>query len=117
MENTIHSNFIQLSAANKNYAHETVSTKTKSIEKVIGNPENYYGVIAITLMVGSMIGGWVAYNVLAYNANNFLFAINVAASMTNNVAAIAQVEYKLALKIFYITTLINLTVLGIIVLF
>jgi hypothetical protein len=107
METSIHSNNIRLAGTNQTYSHTTAVTKEK--ETILGNPINYYGVIAMTLLV--------AYIVLAYDANNFLFALNVGASMTNNVAAIAQVEYKTALRIFYITTLINLLVLATIVLF
>jgi hypothetical protein len=115
METTLQSNSIRLAPSNQAYTHTATAT-AKTRETVIGNPSNYYGVIAITLLIGSMVGGLVAYIVLAYNANNFLFALNVGASMTNNVAAIAQVEYKTALRIFYGTTLLNLVVLAIIVL-
>ena len=117
METTIHPNDIHFTGTNQNYSQVTLIPTTKIKETVIGNPANYYGVIAMTLMIGSMIGGAVAYFVLAYNANNFLFAINVGASMTNNVASIAQLEYKTVLKIFYITTVLNLLVLATIVLF
>lgn len=116
METTFQSNNIHLAQTNKGYSHSEDYSVAKEKVSFLKDPANYYGVIAMTMLVGSMIGGSVAYFVLAYEANNFLFALNVGASMINNVAAIAQVEYNTILKIFSITTIINLLVFAIIVL-
>lgn len=116
MGTTLQSNNINYASQNYAHAETSTATATKSTDKVLANSENYYGVLAMTLLAGSMVGGLVAYIVLAYNANAFLFGLNVGASMLNNVAAIAQLEYKTVLKIFYATTLLNLLILAVIVL-
>lgn len=80
-------------------------------ERIISNPKNYFGIMALTMTIGSCWGGIVAMYVLMTDAPAWVLLTNVLAAMMNNVAAIAQVEYKLMMRLFYASLIVNLFVL------
>lgn len=103
MEAIIQSNSTQQSA----FAHSTHVEPKVNNEKILSNPQNYFGLMAMTMTIGSCWGGFVAMFVLMQDAHPVIFFFNVVAAMANNVAAIAQVPFKLMMRIFYGSIVIN----------
>ncbi|MBK9282953.1 MAG: hypothetical protein IPM51_01390 [Sphingobacteriaceae bacterium] len=68
---------------------------------------NYYGLISMTILIGSCLGGLTAMFILKNDAAIWQLALCMAVSMTNNVAAIGQAPTKWVLNSFVIGILVN----------
>ena len=99
----------------KNTNSTTITTEVDE-SMVINTEKNYFGIMGLTMVIGSCWGGIVAMFVLEANAPAYIIFINVLASLLNNVAAIAQLPYKTLLLVFYGTCLVNgLILLGLLI--
>ena len=69
---------------------------------------NYFGMIAMTITIGSILGGLTAMYIFQNNAPTWELGICMAGAMANNVSAIGQAPAKWVANIFVISTLINI---------
>jgi len=69
---------------------------------------SYFGLISMTILVGSIIGGLSASVVLSNDAPIWQLCLVSAAAMASNTAAIAQAPTKWVVNLFIVSTLINL---------
>ncbi len=92
------------------------STKSQSTnvganwyEKIISKLDfSYFGLISITILAGSIIGGIAASYVLSNDAPIWQLCLCAAVSMANNTAGIAQAPTRWVANLFVISTIVNL---------
>ena len=87
---------------------QTATTKSKYellIEKL---DFSYFGLISITILVGSILGGITASIILNNHASIWQLIICSAVSMANNTAGIAQAPTKWVCNLFIITLIVNI---------
>ena len=97
------------SAAHTVSANRQVSFYGKLVQKL---EFSYFGLIAMTISVGSIIGGIAAMYVMEHNAPIWQLGLAMAGAMANNVSAIGQAPTRWVLNIF----LANLTVCTLLIL-
>jgi hypothetical protein len=68
---------------------------------------SYFGLISMTILVGSILGGLSASTVLSNDAPIWQLCLVSAASMASNTAAIAQAPTKWVINLFILSILIN----------
>ena len=68
---------------------------------------SYFGVIAMTITIGSILGGIAAMYIFQNNAPIWELALCMAISMANNVAAIGQAPAKWVINIFAACVVLN----------
>jgi hypothetical protein len=68
---------------------------------------SYYGIITMTMIIGSCLGGIATMYVFQNDAPIWQFCVITAISMTNNVAAISQAPMKWVVNVFVLNILIN----------
>lgn len=68
---------------------------------------SYFGLISMTITIGSIIGGIAAMNILSNDAPIWQLAICMSLAMANNVAAIGQAPIKWLFNIFVLSTVVN----------
>lgn len=105
METTIHlkSNTLENSAKSQSTKAES-SWYGKLIEKL---DFSYFGLISMTILVGSIIGGIAASCILSNDAPVWQLGLCAAVSMANNTAGIAQAPTKWVANLFAISTIVN----------
>ncbi len=69
---------------------------------------SYFGLISMTITIGSIIGGIAAMSILQNDAPIWQLAICMALAMANNVAAIGQAPIKWLFNTFAISTIVNI---------
>ena len=69
---------------------------------------SYFGLISMTILVGSIIGAISASFILSNNAPIWELCVCVALSMANNSAGIAQAPTKWVFNIFVLSTILNI---------
>ena len=68
---------------------------------------SYYGIITMTMTIGSCLGGIATMYVFQNDAPLWQFVLAVGISMANNVAAISQASMKWVVNIFMLNVIIN----------
>ncbi len=68
---------------------------------------SYFGIISMTILIGSIIGGISAMYILQYNAPIWQLGLCMSAAMANNVAAIGQASTKWVVNLFLICVVVN----------
>lgn len=68
---------------------------------------SYFGIISMTILVGSCLGGITAMVVLKNDAAIWQLGLCMAVSMANNVAAISQAPIKWVVNSFVIGVVVN----------
>lgn len=68
---------------------------------------SYFGIISMTILIGSCWGAIAAMMVLSNNAPIWQLAACILISMANNVAAIGQAPTKWLLNVFFASMAIN----------
>lgn len=68
---------------------------------------SYFGIITMTILVGSIIGGIAAAVILSNNAPIWQLGLCAAVSMGNNAGAIAQAPTKWIVNLFFISLIAN----------
>ncbi len=78
-------------------------------KKLIKKAEfSYFGLIAMTITIGSILGGISAMYIFQNDAPIWQLGIVMSVSMANNVAAIAQAPAKWIVNLFTLCVLLNL---------
>lgn len=68
---------------------------------------SYFGLIAMTITIGSIIGGVAAMFIFQNDAPIWELGLCMGLAMANNVAAIGQAPMKWLFNIFVISTIVN----------
>lgn len=68
---------------------------------------SYFGLISMTITIGSIIGGIAAMSILQNDGPIWQLALCMGLAMGNNVAAIGQAPIKWLFNTFCISTLVN----------
>src|ERR1700758_295229 len=68
---------------------------------------SYFGLISMTILIGSMIGGIAAMYIFKNNAPMWQFILCIGFSTMNNVFAISQTPVKRVFNTFVLTVLVN----------
>ncbi|HRH11868.1 MAG TPA: hypothetical protein PLU73_10145 [Bacteroidia bacterium] len=68
---------------------------------------SYFGIISMTILIGSCLGGITAMVVLKNDAALWQLGLCMAVSMANNVAAISQAPIKWVVNSFVIGIVVN----------
>jgi hypothetical protein len=68
---------------------------------------SYYGLISMTILIGSILGGIAAMYIFENDAPMWQFIFCLGFSMVNNVFAISQAPVKWVFNTFVLTVLIN----------
>ena len=96
------------------------ATKVKTSEangwysNLIANAESsYFAVIAMTISIGSILGGIGAMYIFQNDAPIWQLALCMSFAMANNVAAIAQTPTKWVVNIFALDVLVSLVLIAI----
>lgn len=98
----------------KSQTHQGSNTHsvTEHYNKLVEKLEfSYFGLISMTILIGSIIGGIAAMFVFENNAPMWQFLLCLGFSMINNVFAIAQAPTKWVLNTFILTVLINIFII------
>ena len=69
---------------------------------------SYFGLISMTITLGSIIGGIAAMSILQNDAPIWQLAVCMGLAMANNVAAIGQAPIKWLFNTFVLSTVVNL---------
>ena len=110
METAIQHQGLSKSLQLKSSTHTAVKDVDES--QVIFTEKNYFGIMAMTMTAGSCWAGIVAMYVLMHGASTALLSVVAASAMMNNTGAIAQVEYKIMMRLFIGSLIVNALVLG-----
>ena len=99
----------------RDYANQHTNTTTltdrynKFIEKL---QFSYFGLISMTILVGSILGGIAAMYVFENNAPMWQFILVIGFSTMNNVFAISQAPVKWVFNTFVLTVLVNVLLIA-----
>lgn len=81
-----------------------VSGYSKLIEKL---KFSYFGIISMTILIGSILGGISAMFIFENNAPIWQLGVVMAGAMANNVCAIGQAPTKWVVNIFLISVFLS----------
>lgn len=68
---------------------------------------SYFGLISMTILVGSIVGGFAASCILSNNAPIWELCLCAAVSMANNVSGIGQAPTKWVANLFILSLVVN----------
>lgn len=74
---------------------------------------SYFGLISMTISIGSILGGIAAMFVFQNDAPTWQLGVAMMVSMANNVAAIGQAPTKWVVNIFALCVVLNLLIIAI----
>ncbi len=74
---------------------------------------SYFGIIAMTITIGSILGGIAAMFVFQNDAPTWQLGVAMMVSMANNVAAIGQAPTKWVVNIFALCVVLNLLIIAV----
>ena len=74
---------------------------------------SHFGLMVMAILIGSCLGSIAAMYLFMAGAPIWIFAIGLFASLANLVACIAQAPTKWVVNIFFLSVLINITLLAI----
>jgi hypothetical protein len=84
------------------------SKNLSAYDRLIANLNfSYFGLISMTVLIGSIIGGISAMFILKGNAPIWELGLCMATAMANNVAAIGQAPTKWVVNTFLTCTFVN----------
>ena len=89
------------------HSSNTLSLSSRYYQFIESIKFSYYGIITMTMTIGSCLGGIAAMYVLQNDAPLWQLALTVMISMANNVAAISQASMKWVANIFILNVVIN----------
>lgn len=86
----------------------TKSTSLSSYDRWIEKLNfSYFGIIAMTITIGSIIGGVAAMAIFENNGPIWQLGLAMATAMANNVACIGQAPTKWVINLFFLCTGVN----------
>lgn len=88
-------------------AHKSITNKSKYELWIESLNFSYFGIISMTILVGSIIGGIAAAMILSNNAPIWQLGACAAVSMGNNAAAIGQAPTKWIVNLFFVSLIAN----------
>ncbi|MBN8692650.1 MAG: hypothetical protein J0L69_05605 [Bacteroidetes bacterium] len=93
----------------KSYSESISESKTQGAYDAFLKKLNfsYFGLISMTITIGSILGGLTAMQIFENDAPIWQLAVCMSAAMANNVAAIGQAPIKWLFNTFCITTVLN----------
>ena len=105
-----------MTTLSKSYQSSHTATKSHGLaERYNAFIENmkfsYFGLISMTILIGSILGGITAMVILENGASIWQLGLCLAISMANNVAAIGQATTKWIVNLFAATLLINIVLI------
>jgi len=84
-----------------------MTTMTKSYNQLIDKLNfSYFGLISMTILIGSIIGGITAMFILKNNAPIWELILCMSVAMTNNVVAIGQAPTKWVFNLFILEVVV-----------
>lgn len=87
------------------------TTAITGYEKLISKLNfSYFGLISMTILIGSIIGGLTAMFIFQNDAPIWQLGICMSLAMANNVAAIGQAPTKWVLNLFVLSTVVNVVI-------
>ncbi|MFN7912313.1 MAG: hypothetical protein ACK5QC_10815 [Bacteroidota bacterium] len=103
METTLKSNAVNLSTS------RTKQVSNGWYANFISKLEfSYFGLIAMTITIGSILGGLSAMQILSHDAPIWQLGLVMAGAMANNVSAIGQAPTKWVVNLFTLSSLISI---------
>ena len=93
-----------LSTINETKSQKTITSYDRIIQRL---HFSYFGLISMTILVGSIVGGLSASVVLSNDAPIWQLCLVSAAAMASNTAAIAQAPIKWVVNIFILSIIVN----------
>lgn len=103
METTLKSNALNLTA------NHSKQVSTGWYANFISKLEfSYFGLIAMTITIGSILGGLSAMQILSQDAPIWQLGLVMAGAMANNVSAIGQAPTKWVVNLFTLSTVISI---------
>lgn len=95
---------VQTTGAHRAESKSHESSYDRFMEKI---KFSYFGIISMTILIGSCLGGITAMVVLKNEAAIWQLGLCMAVSMANNVAAISQAPVKWVVNSFVIGLVVN----------
>ena len=95
----------------KTYTHQNANSTSLNLRynKFIDKLQfSYFGLISMTIAIGSILGGIAAMYVFENNAPMWQFILCLGFSTMNNVFAISQAPVKWVFNTFVLTILVNI---------
>lgn len=87
---------------------KTTSVNKSKYEQFIDNLNfSYFGLISMSILVGSIIGGIAAAAILSNDAPIWQLGLCAAVSMANNTAGIGQAPTKWVFNLFIVSVVVN----------
>jgi hypothetical protein len=74
---------------------------------------SYFGIISMTILIGSIIGGIAAMYILKSDAPVWQLGLCMAVAMANNVAAIGQAPTKWVVNLFIANFVVNVALISV----
>jgi hypothetical protein len=105
METTIQTSNAQRANVN---SYAATSAYARFIERM---KFNHFGIISMTILIGSMVGGIAAMFILKNDAPIWQLCLCMAAATGNNVSAIAQASTKWVINFFLINIAVSLALI------
>lgn len=91
-----------------NQSHSSELSLSTRYNKLIESLKfSHFGLISMTILIGSIVGGIAAMYVFESGAPFWQFALCLSVSMANLVAAIAQAPTKWAFNLFVLSLVVN----------
>lgn len=91
----------------KNESKTSVQTKSKYEQFIESLNFSYFGLISMSILVGSIIGGIAAAAILSNDAPIWQLGLCAAVSMANNTAGIGQAPTKWVFNLFIVSVVVN----------
>ena len=96
------------SSQKANYSTRTASKELSGYGKLIEKLNfSYFGLISMTILIGSIIGGIAASYILANDAPIWQLGVCAAVSMANNTSGIGQAPTKWVVGLFITSIIVN----------
>ena len=99
---------IQLKSNTLGNSAKSQSVNVNWYDKIISKLDfSYFGLISMTILIGSIIGGIAASSILSNDAPIWQLCLCAAVSMANNTAGIAQAPTRWVANLFAVSTIVN----------
>ena len=92
---------------------KTIATNSWYDNLIAKAESSYFGLIAMTISIGSILGGIGAMYIFQNDALTWQLAVCMSFAMANNVAAIGQAPTKWLVNIFAVDVLVSLLLIAI----
>ncbi len=99
-----------MNTLSKTYTHQNANSSSLNwrYNKLIDKLQfSYFGLISMTILIGSIIGGISAMYIFENNSPMWQFILCLGFSTMNNVFAISQAPVKWVFNAFVLTVLVN----------